>query len=110
MAPSLHSEKYFPLRTPSPILVLRDLTPSDLVFLEPGHYSSWAKYGFLRSFIKEFSSSNSGYAKRQVDLARQLMNKYKKGIIKSLVFWLCGITVLAITVLFVQGWLYVFKG
>jgi hypothetical protein len=32
-APSLHSNDYFPLRTPIPTLVIRDLVPTDLQFL-----------------------------------------------------------------------------
>jgi len=76
-APSLHSENYFPLRTPVPILVLRDLTVQDLQFLNPDHYGLLAKLKFLRAFIRKFSTLPvKNYAKSQVDEARQLRRRY----------------------------------
>lgn len=77
-APSLHSEDYFPLRTPSPILVLRDLTAQDLQFLTPGHYGVFAKLKFLSSFIGKFSTPHlKGYTKIRVDEAMALRNRYR---------------------------------
>lgn len=77
-ASSLHSEEYFPLRTPTPILVLRDLTVQDLQFLNPDHYGVLAKLKFLNSFIQKFSAPPmKGYAKNQVNEAKLLRRSYR---------------------------------
>lgn len=77
-APSLHNDAYFPLRTPIPTLVMRDLTSSDLVFLEPGHYSSRIKYNFLSAFIKRFSEGqkNSAFTAAQIKKAEEIRERY----------------------------------
>lgn len=54
-APSLHSENFYPLRTPTPVIVIRDVTISDLQFLQPNHHSIMDKVDFLNSYIKKFS-------------------------------------------------------
>lgn len=77
-APSLHSPDYFPLRTPTPTLVLRDLTAQDLQFLSPGHYGIFSKLKFLNSFIRKFSTSTiKGYTKTRVDEAKHLRRRYR---------------------------------
>lgn len=76
-APSLHSEKYFPLRTPTPILILRNLTPQDLIFLAPNQYSLIRKVHFLNSYLNRFSGRRLN--NRQADLvyeAKRLRRKY----------------------------------
>lgn len=83
-SPSLHSKNYFPLRTPTPTLVMRDLTPQDLLFLEPGHYGVWTKIKFLTSFIKKFSKKEKkGYTKKQVETAIKLRKKYVQAFAKK---------------------------
>lgn len=77
-APSLHSHHYFPLRTPTPTLVLRDLTAQDLQFLTPGHYGVFSKLKFLNSFIGKFSSEHvKGYAKSKVGEALAMRRRYR---------------------------------
>lgn len=80
-APSLHCDDYYPLRTPMPSLVLRNITSSDLTFLEPEHYSPITKAIFLTAFIRRFRRENasSKFAAAQVALAisarrRQLLH------------------------------------
>ncbi|KHL76036.1 hypothetical protein PpSQ1_02090 [Pseudomonas putida] len=77
-APSLHSQEYYPLRTPVPILVLRDLTVQDLQFLNPDHYGVLAKIKFLNAFVRKFSSSPmKSYARNQIDEAKRLRTNYR---------------------------------
>ncbi|MDD0841422.1 DUF6875 domain-containing protein [Pseudomonas sp. Gutcm_11s] len=84
-APSLHSNDYFPLRTPTPTLVLRDLTSQDLLFLEPEHYGVREKLSFLNSFIKKFSTPNvKGYTKKQVEQALLLRKQYRTQALRKI--------------------------
>ncbi|WP_460121000.1 DUF6875 domain-containing protein [Pseudomonas sp. S2_C03] len=77
-APSLHANNYFPLRTPSPTLVIRDLTAQDLQFLTPGHYGIFSKLNFLNSFINKFSGAQlKGYAKVKVTEAVLIRRRYR---------------------------------
>lgn len=55
-ASSLHSDDFYPLRTPTPVMVIRDVTISDLQFLQPNHHSVIDKIDFLNSYIRKFSS------------------------------------------------------
>lgn len=77
-APSLHNKEYFPLRTPTPILVIRDMVTSDLVFLDPRHYNIKKRLTFLESFIETFGSHKGLAAQEQVREARQLYRHYQK--------------------------------
>jgi hypothetical protein len=80
-APSLHSADYFPLRTPTPILVLRDIAASDLVFLEPEHYSLRSKHVFLTAFIRHFSAvKRSRYVDSQLEKAELLRKNLNRRI------------------------------
>lgn len=95
-APSLHSQEYYPLRTPTPILVLRDLTAQDLQFLSPDHYGIYSKIKFLNSFINKFSAQTTkGFTKTKVDEAVSLRRKYLRAILS----WCSLITLLIITAL-----------
>jgi len=58
-ASSLHSQDYFPLRTPTPVLVIRDLTTQDLQFLHPNHYGIISKIKFLNKYIQKFSKPSA---------------------------------------------------
>lgn len=78
-APSLHSQEFFPLRTPVPILVIRDLTISDLVFLDPDHYSVQERYKFLSAFIEKFDEEGmpkNSYAALQIKQAKEMRDLY----------------------------------
>lgn len=75
-APSLHNNEYFPLRTQVPCLVLRDLTSQDLLFLEPEQYSTERRIEFLKTFVRDFESSNSNHDKEQVEKAKMAIYQY----------------------------------
>ncbi|MCY1294292.1 hypothetical protein D9M68_533810 [compost metagenome] len=76
-AASLHNNDYFPLRTPTPVLVIRDLVVSDLMFLDPAHYSLSKRCVFLDAFIRRFSGeSESSFVAKQVEAARRLRHEY----------------------------------
>lgn len=76
-AASMHNNDYFPLRTPTPVLVIRDLVASDLMFLDPAHYSLSKRCVFLDSFIRRFSGeSESSFTAKQVEAARRLRHEY----------------------------------
>lgn len=100
-APSLHSADYFPLRTPTPILVLRDITASDLVFLEPEHYSLRSKHVFLTAFIRHFSAvKRSPYINSQLEKAERLRRNLNRRIFLSrLLTASVFVTVVTLTVL-----------
>ncbi|WP_369811668.1 DUF6875 domain-containing protein [Pseudomonas citrulli] len=101
-APSLHSSEYYPLRTPTPILVLRDITASDLVFLEPDHYSLKSKHIFLSAFIRHFSADRrSSYTDLQLAKAITLRKFITYKIIFSrLLLASCLVTTVMILTLF----------
>ncbi|RJL70002.1 DUF6875 domain-containing protein [Acinetobacter radioresistens] len=75
-ASSLHNKNYFPLRTPNPVLVLRNVTPSDLIFLNPSHHSNLDKIVFLNSYIKAYKNRKSPYIIKQLKEARHYRNYY----------------------------------
>ena len=77
-APSLHSEDYFPLRTPVPTLVVRDMVVGDLRFLDPDHYSMFRRLVFLRAFMRKFreQASRGGAEVTEYDQARSLARQY----------------------------------
>lgn len=85
-AQSLHCKDFYPLRTPTPILVIRDLTIQDLVFLEPEHYSVWMRISFLKAFIEKFNKKNHlGHKNIAVRRAISMKNAYLfKAFIKFL--------------------------
>ena len=93
-APSLHSREWFPLRTPNPILVIRDLVPSDLVFLDPGNFSIFKKITFLRSFIRRFRVEKSENVKGQVRKAHGIYCRYLTGIAAA-ILGLIGLAIYA---------------
>jgi hypothetical protein len=77
-AQSLHHSEYFPLRTPTPILVIRDLTVNDLIFLEPKQYKIKTRLSFLKTFISTFSGAHSELEQRQVKEAIRLKLHYER--------------------------------
>ncbi|WP_435653182.1 DUF6875 domain-containing protein [Pseudomonas putida] len=84
-APSLHSNSYFPLRTTTPTLMLSDLTPQDLLFLNPDHYNI-KQIGFWDSFINKFSPyDGKGFTGKQFAQAKALRNAYANTRMKNTV-------------------------
>lgn len=77
-APSLHNEGYFPLRTPTPVLVIRDMVASDLMFLDPKHYNLEKRLVFLGAFIETFQNQKGIVAQKEVQKALTLSRHYKK--------------------------------
>ncbi|MBX9866976.1 MAG: hypothetical protein K2Y14_08660 [Burkholderiales bacterium] len=75
-APSLHNTEYYPLRTPTPILVLRDMVINDLMFLDQDRHQMQKKIKFLTSFIKTFRNNTHNVERRQVQSAKYLRKKY----------------------------------
>ena len=71
-AESLHSKNYFPLRTPVPTLVIRDMVPSDLIFLYQEHYNLKERLIFLKSYIITFRRNNNRISKDQVVRSKKL--------------------------------------
>jgi len=90
-AKSLHCDDFFPLRTPTPILVLRDLTLPDLLFLSPRHYGVRKRILFLTSFINRFRCNKDGQNQRsEVIEAIKLRKKYRFRL--GLIYIVCGLT------------------
>lgn len=85
-ASSLHNEKYYPLRTPNPILVLRNMTSSDLIFLTPTHHSYIEKIKFLNSYIKKYKHKNNHTIKQQVYEAKIKRNIFVTKLILKFIF------------------------
>lgn len=76
-APSLHSEDYFPLRTPTPTLVLRDLVPMDIQFLTQDRHHAASKILFLKHYISKFTEHPSKAVRERVNEARITRKKLK---------------------------------
>ncbi len=70
-SPSLRNPDYFPLRMPTPCLVIRDMVPGDLAFLHPSQYNLGKRLIFLEAFIRKFEGS-TGMVGRKVDEAKSL--------------------------------------
>lgn len=68
-AESLHSKEWYPLRTPIPVLVIRDMVPNDIVFINPSPVQILAKLRFVRYFLGKVGHSNK---------ALQLRRGYRK--------------------------------
>lgn len=77
-APSLHSDEFFPLRTLTPCLILRDLTVHDLLFLDPEHYAIDKRIRFLSKFIERFEDGMKAKENDEVLKAKDLLNEYRQ--------------------------------
>lgn len=77
---SLYSEEYYPLRTPTPVLVIRDMVAvsSDLALLDQKHYSIVKRMAFLEIFIQTFQNHKAPGVERLVWEASQSYWRYKK--------------------------------
>ena len=74
---SLHSNDFYPLRTPVPTLVVRDMVPMDLMFLRNDlRFSILNRMQFLRNFSRRFGSGKSSSTVRSVTQANELLRKY----------------------------------
>lgn len=98
MASSLHDKQYYPLRTCAPILVLRNMVVSDLLFLDPDHYGIASKIVFLQSFIRSFQGAKSPAAKQQITEAKKYLRAYEQQLrLYKICKWLLLTAVLLLT-------------
>lgn len=72
---SIHSRDFFPLRTPIPTLVVRDMAPFDTQFLIDGPYNLHHRISFLSAYLQRFE--HSPHSNRpEVEYARSLYRRY----------------------------------
>ena len=102
-APSVHSEHFFPLRTPTPTLVIRDMVVSDLLFLDPKHYHLEKRVVFLESFIQTFHEYRNPLFQTEVQKAHTLLQCYQRRTYQRRM--LVG-AIVAVTVMAVLFWLW----
>ena len=76
MARSLHSADFFPLRTPIPTLVIRDMVLSDLQFLDQERFSLSNRIIFLSCFLATFEGAENHLAREQLKKANRLKIRY----------------------------------
>jgi hypothetical protein len=78
-ADSLHSSLFFPFRTPTPVLVIREMVLTDLQFLDPVEFSVNERILFLESFVDRFRGEHSPRAVKAVARASRLRTFYRTG-------------------------------
>jgi hypothetical protein len=71
-ATSLHSKSFYPLRTPTPIFVIRDIVFTDLVFMNQKRYFLIDRIKFLSSYIRKYSKNNSMGIQQEVLKAKNI--------------------------------------
>ncbi len=96
-AQSLHHSEYFPLRTPTPVLVIRDLTVNDLIFLDPKHYKIKTRLSFLKTYISSFSEARSDLERRQLKEAIRLKLHYERKL--QAIYCVSGLSLLCLLTL-----------
>ena len=106
-AHSLHSSSFFPLRTPTPVLVMRDMVIHDLTFLEPKHYNIKKRIKFLDSFIKIFQAhAVSSIEKEQVKEAIRIKRRYEIKLYRTTCLKVLGSAIgLLLTIIIVSKYL-----
>lgn len=72
---SIHSRDFFPLRTPVPTLVVRDMALFDTDFLVDGPYSLPDRVAFLQTYLHRFNGERHA-ARPEVRRARELYQRY----------------------------------
>lgn len=82
-APSLHNKEYYPSRTPSPTLVLRNMVPNDLVFLGPSLEISKNKLVFLHIFLSLFRKDSAVNIQKYITDAEHLYQKYTRKLYRE---------------------------
>lgn len=82
----LHNPNFYPLRTPFPSLAIRNMVPSDLIFMAPDQYSNDLREKFLTSYIKNFSGPDEAKDKKlakDLDHARKALEALRAAAAKS---------------------------
>ena len=70
-AESIHGGGFYPLRTPSPTIVLRDMVPSDLQFLNSRRFSPTKRLEFYRNYLSAFESSSLEWERKELEEAQK---------------------------------------
>ncbi len=91
-APSLHSSEWYPLRTPVPIIVIRDLVVTDIVFVGKTPAYLFHKLIFLRNYFKAVRAAEKSHESRLIRSAHELHRRLVgwilgAGIFLSVLFW-----------------------
>lgn len=58
--PGLHNNSFFPLRTVYPSLAIRNMVPSDIVFLNSKEYSQNVRRSMIERYLLKFGDTGSG--------------------------------------------------
>lgn len=74
---SIHSRDFFPLRTPVPTLVVRDMALFDIEFLIDGPYNTHQRIAFLEAYLQRFDSGRHS-DRVEVYRARELLRRYER--------------------------------
>lgn len=79
-AESVHGDNYFPLRTPIPTVVYRDMVPFDLLFLNEPRFSARRRAEFLRRYIEQYENAKYGWEREGIESARQQLQECERRI------------------------------
>ncbi|WP_375080416.1 DUF6875 domain-containing protein [Microbacterium sp. CR_7] len=79
-AESVHGDDYFPLRTPVPTIVYRDMVPFDLLFLNEPRFSARRRAEFLRRYIEQYENAKYGWEREGVESARRQLQECERMI------------------------------
>jgi uncharacterized protein DUF6875 len=74
---SIHSRDFFPLRTPVPTLVVRDMALFDTQFLIDGPYSVHQRIAFLGAYLRCFNHSRYKH-RPEIQRAQELHRRYRR--------------------------------
>lgn len=72
---SIHNENFFPLRSPSPIIVIRDMVYTDLNFLKSDVPKKSHRIKFLSAYLKKFGERNVKMIVSKVTEAKVILKK-----------------------------------
>lgn len=67
----LHNDNFFPLRTPHPCLAIRNMVPSDIVFLNGSEFSAETRKNMISRYLEKFGELSRN--DEQSEVARQLL-------------------------------------
>ena len=81
--PALHNSRFFPLRTVCPALAIRQMVPSDLVFLSADKYPVQRRVAFLQSYVDKMSGQKGAKAQADVMSAQTQLDALFPSEVKS---------------------------
>lgn len=102
-------ESYFPLRTPVPTIVYRDMVPFDLLFLNEPRFSARRRAEFLRRYIEQYENAKYGWEREGIESARQQLQECEQMIerghkVRALVLTFGGAAIAAVAAGAVPSW------